>query len=101
VLRHQTSCVVDSGSTYTEDGVTCTDHYVGRVTVDTVTFAQQATGTTTFTLAWPDVTVTTEVRMVLDATADAFDITLELDCLEAETVVAQRRWSRQIPRRLG
>jgi hypothetical protein len=101
VLRHQTSCVVDHGSTYDEDGVTCTEHYAGRVTVDTVTFAQRAEGTTTFTLAWPDVSVTTEVRMVMDATTDAFEVALELDCLEGDVMVKQRSWSRRIPRRLG
>jgi uncharacterized protein len=101
VLRHQTSCVVDHGSTYAEAGVTCTEHYVGLVTVDTVTFAQQAEGRTTFTLAWPDVSVTTEVRMVMDVTTDDFVVDLELDCLEGETVVAQRSWSRRIPRQLG
>jgi predicted acyl esterase len=101
VLRHQTSCVVESGSTYDEDGVTCTDHYVGRVTVDTMTFAQQATGTTTFTLAWPDVTVTTEVRMVVDLTTDDFVVNLELDCREGSTTMSHRSWTNRIPRRLG
>jgi hypothetical protein len=101
VLRHQTSCVVDHGSTYDEDGVTCTEHYVGRVTVDTVTFAQRAEGRTTFTLAWPDVTVTTEVRMVVEATTDAFEVALELDCLEGDVMARQRSWSQRIPRQLG
>ncbi len=101
VLRRETSCVVDHGSTYDEDGVTCTDHYVGRVTVNTETFAQRAEATSTFTLAWPDVTVSSEVRMTVLVSQQAFDISLELDCHEGDTVMAQRRWSRQIPRDLG
>ncbi|HEX3909000.1 MAG TPA: CocE/NonD family hydrolase [Mycobacteriales bacterium] len=101
VLRRETSCVVDHGSTYDEDGVTCTDHYVGRVTVNTETSAQRAEATSSFTLAWPDVTVRSEARMTMLVSDNAFDVSLELDCHDGDTVIAQRRWSRQIPRDLG
>ena len=101
VLRRETSCLVDHGSTYAEEGVTCTEHYAGRVTVNTETFAQRADATSSYTLAWPEVTVCSEVRMGLRVSVEAFDVDLELDCREGQDLVAQRSWSRRIPRDLG
>jgi hypothetical protein len=101
ILLRETSCVVDHGSTYDEPGVTCTDHYVGRVTVNTETFAQRMTGTSSFTLAWPDVTVTSSAELRVDATESAFEIDLSLECTDGDAPFAHRRWQRTIPRDLG
>jgi hypothetical protein len=101
VLARETSCVVDHGSTYDEGDVTCTEHYVGRVTVNTETFAQRVEASSSFTLAWPDATVSSEVRMTMLVTERTFDVSLELDCRDGDTVMAQRRWHQEIPRDLG
>ena len=50
----ETSCVVDHGSTYDEEGVTCTEHYAGRSRVDTRSFAQRIDATAAFRLAVAD-----------------------------------------------
>jgi uncharacterized protein len=101
VLRRETSCVVDHGSTYDEEGVTCTDHYVGRVSVNTESFVQRMTATSSFRLEWPEATVTTEAVLALDATATAFEVDLRLRCLDGDEVFAERHWQRVIPRDLG
>lgn len=101
VLRRETSCVIDHGSTYDEAGVTCTEHYTGRVRVNTRSFAQQMQATAKFRLAWPDVTVTTEAELRIEATAKAFEVDLSLRCQDGDDVFAERHWQRAIPRDLG
>jgi hypothetical protein len=101
VLRRETSCVVDHGSTYQESGVTCTDHYVGRVTVNTETFAQQMRGSSSFTLDWPEATVTSRAELEVIATDSAFEVDLRLECTDDGASFADRRWQRTIPRDLG
>jgi hypothetical protein len=101
VLRRETSCVVDHGSTYEEAGVTCTEHYAGRVTVNTDTFAQQVTASASFTLTWPEVTVSSEAQLAVEATSTAFEVDLRLRCLDGDDVFAERHWQRSIPRDLG
>jgi predicted acyl esterase len=101
VLRRETACVVDHGSTYDEDGVTCTDHYVGRVSVNTDSFAQRMTATSTFRLAWPEATVVTVAELLMATTATAFEVDLRLRCLDGDEVFAERHWQHVIPRDLG
>jgi predicted acyl esterase len=101
VLHRETSCVVDHGSTYEETGVTCTEHYAGRVSVNTDTFAQQVTASASFTLAWPEVTVSSEAQLAVEATSTAFEVDLRLRCLDGDDVFAERHWQRSIPRDLG
>lgn len=101
VLRRETSCVVDHGSTYDENGVTCTEHYAGRVTVNTVTFAQHVDADSRFELHWPEGTVSSAASLRIDVSEKAFDVELELRCHDADNVFAERRWQRAIPRDLG
>jgi predicted acyl esterase len=101
VLRRETSCVIDHGSTYEETGVTCTEHYTGRVTVDTRTFAQRIHAKSCFRLAWPEATVSTEAELQVEATKTAFEVDVTLRCLDNEDVFAERHWHRVIPRDLG
>ena len=103
MLARTTSCVVDHGSTYEipYDG-TATEHYEGRVTVDQVTFEQDTTATTTFTIRWPEVEVSTTATMDVQIRPDAFDVTIELSAREATdggyTTLGTRRWQERISR---
>ncbi len=101
VLRRETACVVEHGSTYDEAGVTCTEHYTGRVSVDTRTFAQQIEATASFRLVWPEATVSSRAELRVTATATDFEVDLTLTCLDGEDVAAKREWHRVIPRDLG
>ncbi len=99
VLRATTSCIVDHGSTYPVpyDG-TATEHYSGRVSVDTASFDQRTWAETTLTLQWPDVSVSTSATMEVTLTAASYDVTIDLTAREGADVVGTRRWQRQIPR---
>jgi predicted acyl esterase len=101
VLRRETSCVVDHGSTYDETGVTCTEHYTGRVTVNTDTFAQQVHSTASFQLTWPEATVRSDAELHVEATATSFEVEIRLRCFDGDEVFAERHWQRVIPRDLG
>ena len=100
VLARRTACLVDHGSTYDEDGVTCTEHYRGEVAVDTRTFVQTVDAESQFTLVWPEATVSSRATMTLVADAEVFDVALQLECREGDDVVATRQWHRRIPRDL-
>ncbi len=101
VLARTTSCVVDHGSmTKLADGSTCEEHYAGRVSVDTRTFEQRAEASSRFAIAWPDVSVSTEIRLDFVASAEAFDVSLMLAVREDGALFAERTWERTIPRDL-
>ncbi len=103
VLTRTTSCVVDHGSTYEipYDG-TATEHYEGRVSVDTSSFEQDTTATTTLTIRWPGIEVSATATMDVQILAEALDVTIELVAREATEdgyrTVATRRWETQLPR---
>ncbi len=103
VLTRTTSCLVDHGSTYEipYEG-TATEHYVGRVSVDQLTFEQDSTATTTFTIRWPGIEVSTTATMDVQILAESLDVTIELAAREAAEdgyrTVATRRWEETIPR---
>jgi uncharacterized protein len=103
VLAGTTSCVVDHGSTYEigHDG-TATEHYEGLVSVDQATFEQRTSATTTFTIRWPGIEVSTTATMQVQVTAHSLAVSIDLAAREAtETgfrTVATRRWEQQIPR---
>ena len=102
VLAGTVSCVVDHGSTYeTPFGGTATEHYYGRVTVDSATFAQRAEADVTFCLAWPDVVVNARSRLEVVADSRVFDVSVTLDVREGDEQVADRVWKRSFPRDLG
>jgi uncharacterized protein len=104
VLRRQTACVVDHGSTYeVPHHGEATEHYRGRVVVDTRTFEQRADGEVRFRLAWPEATVETRSRLDLRVGAAEYEVTLELEAVEGpdtdgERVIARRRWHQTLPR---
>ena len=103
VLTQTTSCVVDHGSTYEIPyGGTATEHYEGRVTVDRVTFEQDTTATTTLTIRWPGVEVSTTATMDVQIGPEAFDVTIDLTAREATpdgyATVGTRRWEERYPR---
>ena len=101
VLRRETTCVLDHGSTYDEDSVRCTEHYTGRLTVDARTFAQHVEGGADFRLEFPEADVRSEVRLSLDATATAYEVELHLVTQDGDEPFVTRTWRRSIPRYLG
>jgi predicted acyl esterase len=101
VLARRTSCRVDHGSTYDEDGVQCTEHYQGTVSVDTRTWQQELDAAASFRLVWPDATVTSEARLRMRATDTTWEVEIDLDCHDGEELRAHREWRRSIARDLG
>jgi putative CocE/NonD family hydrolase len=101
VLARRTTCAVDHGSTYDETGVRCSEHYEGSVSVDTRSWQQALDASATYTLTWPETTVSSTARLHVDATASAWEVTVELECHEGESLVGRRDWRRSIPRDLG
>ncbi len=104
VLAGTTSCVVDHGSTYEipYDG-TATEHYEGLVRVDRETFEQRSMATTTLTIRWPEVEVSTAATMEVVLAAATVTVRIELAAREAtpeagQATVATRRWEETIPR---
>jgi len=103
VLARTTSCVVDHGSTYeTAGGGTATEHYQGRVTVDHESFEQTTTATTTFTLAWGDLEVSTKATMDVAIGASSLDVAIDLTAIESTvegvSTVGSRQWRQAFPR---
>ncbi len=100
VLARRTTCVVDHGSTYDAPYGSVTEHYGGRVSVDLRTFEQRAESDVTFTMRYQDPGVELTSRSTLDvrATAEAYDVSIELTCHDADVEVARRTWQRSFPR---
>jgi predicted acyl esterase len=103
VLRRETACVVDHGSTYDTPYGSATERYWGRVSVDTVTFEQRAQAEVTFTLQFDDPGVEVVCRSRLDVHINGSEYALhtDIECLEDGKPLAERRWRRIFPRELG
>jgi hypothetical protein len=107
VLGRTTSCVIDHGSAYDAPYGSVVEHYSGRVSVSTRTFAQVAAADVSFTLRFADdgtgEATSVVARSVLEVHAGprTYDVTISLVCTEAGEVVAERRWSAQFPRDLA
>jgi predicted acyl esterase len=101
VLRRRTACEVDHGSRWDTPYGTATDHYWGRVEVDERTFEQSARSDVSFTVDWPEASVSTRATLELTADADAFDAVVTLVAREGDTVVGEREWRRRFPRDLA
>ena len=102
VLARTTACVIDHGSEYDAPYGTVVEHYGGRVSVDTRTFEQRAESDVSFTVRYPDAGVpgiTVRATMDLRATAETYDVAIELECHEGDDEVARRTWTRAFPRR--
>lgn len=101
VLRRVTSCRTRYGSSWeTPHGGTASEDYLGEVFVDRRTFAQWATATTTYTLAWPDHDV--DVRVVstlrLDIGSETYDVVIDTDAFDGGELVSHREWRETIAR---
>jgi hypothetical protein len=103
VLRRETACVVEHGSTYDTPYGSATEHHWGRVSVDTVTFEQRAQAEVTFTLQFDEPGVEVVCRSRLDVHIDGteYAVHTDLECLEDGKPLAERRWRRIFPRELG
>jgi len=104
VLGHRTVCSVDhrsEDSVDAVDGARTTEHYTGRVEVDTVTFAQRASASADLSVQWEDATVRARADLTLDAGPTAYDVELTVRTFCDGEPFAQRRWSRSIARDLG
>jgi hypothetical protein len=100
VLAGSTSCVVDHGSTYDTpyDGAAA-EHYEGTVTVDHATFHQRSNARCTYTLQWPGIEIAVDATMTVAITADALDVSIDLDASENGESVGTRTWHESIARR--
>jgi len=99
VLARTTGCVVDHGSTYAvpHDGE-ATEHYRGRVEVDTRSFDQRVEAEAHFRLSWPEVEVSTRSTLDLAVGPDAYDVDIWLEARAGGEVVGERRWQERLPR---
>jgi uncharacterized protein len=101
VLRRRRACVVEHGSTYPIGfGGSATEHYWGRVSVDTASFEQRAEADVRFALDWPEVSVSTRSALDVGVDADAYEVDISLDVQEDGEQIATRHWHRRIPRHL-
>ncbi len=99
VLRRRTSCVVDHGSSYAVPyGGTASEHYAGRVHVDTRTFEQRAEADVTFSIRWAEVAVSTRSTLDVRIAADCYDVNVRLEAYEGDDPVGRRSWHRRFPR---
>jgi len=101
VLARETACLVDHGSGYETVHGTAAEHYRGRVSVDSRTFEQRAESDVSFTLTWPEATVSTRSTLEVRAGAEHFDVAVVLQVREGDDLVAERRWHRRIARDLA
>jgi hypothetical protein len=99
VLARTTACVVDHGTSYDVPyGGKATEHYAGRVEVDTRTFEQRAHADVRYELAWPGISASTRSTLDLTVSAESYDVDIWLEARDGEQVLGERRWSRRLPR---
>jgi len=107
VLGRTTSCVIDHGSAYDAPYGSVVEHYSGRVSVSTRTFAQVAAADVSFTLRFTDDgtgnATSVVARSILEVHAGprTYDVTISLVCTEAGVTIGERQWSAQFPRDLA
>ena len=103
VLKRVTHVSTKYGGPYdTRFGGKMSDHYEGTATVS-VTDPAVATagGTVRFSIDWPEASIAVESRLLVASTIDEYVVDIELDAFESGALVAERRWSRRIPRNLS
>jgi uncharacterized protein len=103
VLSRVTHVATKYGGSYdVRHGGRMTDHYEGIATVSVAEPAlATAGGTVRFAIDWPEASVAVESRLHVESTADDYCVDIELDAWESDNLVAQRHWSRRIPRHLA
>jgi len=77
---------------------TASEHYAGRVSVDTRTFRQRAQAEASYAIRWPEVSVSTCATLDLHVSADNYTLSIALEAYEGDELVANRRWSHTIIR---
>jgi hypothetical protein len=86
----------------TRHGGRISDRYEGFASMPTSDPAlATAGGTVRFTIEWPEASVAVESNLMVASSADAYQVDIALDAFEAGELIAERRWSRRIPRRLA
>ncbi len=103
VLGRRTQAVVETSGWTEAEGELPRFHefYGGTVSVSTSDpGTARADSRASFTIQWPEGTVSSEVRQVVTSDAETYDLTIELDVSEGEEPMWSRRWERRIPRRL-
>ena len=98
VLRRETACVVDHGSSSQVPDGEASEHYRGRVSVDTRTFEQRAESEATYAIRWPEATVSTRSTLDVRISADCYEATIALEAREGDNFFAARHWHRRFPR---
>ena len=103
VLSRVTTAQTQYGGTYVgrHDG-RVTDSYRGEVGVPlSDPSSAWAGGTVRFEIEWPEAAIAVESRLQVRSTFDEYLVDIELDACEAGVRIAERRWSRRIPRHLA
>lgn len=99
VLRRETAAVIEHGSRFASPhGGDGSEHYRGRVSVDTETFAQRAEAEVTYALRWSDVLATTHSTLDVRVGPDGYDVTVTLAAREGDELIGERRWEVRLPR---
>src|SRR5439155_19532713 len=103
VLERETRVSIEHGSDSTlEDGSLSVERYEGQVGVSTTNPALAwARGRATFTLAWPEATVTSEARTQLQSDESTWRVSIELSVSEGSAIRWQRKWERRFARLLA
>jgi hypothetical protein len=100
VLTRSTRLSTKYGGRYAaRHGGDVRDNYEGFVSVP-VSDPSLATagGTVRFEIEWPEASVAVESRLIVASNVEEFWVNIELEALESGVVVAERRWTRRIPR---
>jgi hypothetical protein len=99
VLAATVSATTRSDSRYAMpyDGI-AHELYLGEVTVDTRTFAQQAKANTVFELSWPGTDVTVRSNMTVRVTPTSYDVSIWTQGVLGSESVSERTWRESIPR---
>ena len=103
VLSRVTTAQTKYGGTYVgrHDG-RVTDSYRGEVGVPlSDPSSAWAGGTVRFEIEWPEAAIAVESRLQVRSTFDEYHVDIELEASEAGVRIAERRWSRRIPRNLA
>ena len=102
ILERETHYVVDHGSTYdTEIGSKMTESYFGRLSVSTTDPGRaRGEGRVRYEIVWPEGTATSEVRSLLQSTAESYTLELNLEVEYDGEVLGRRRWERTFERHL-
>jgi predicted acyl esterase len=100
VIARETRVATRYGDTYDGvHGVVTTDEYRGELGVSTTNPANAwASGTSSYRMTWPEASVRTEATLAVESDEHGFDVTIDLRVWDGDEQIAERRWTRQLPR---